>query len=227
MPAATESHADLIGQLTKIAQLCWQRGWTRAGSCSYSAVLNRQSLQLLTTTSSNCRSALVPGDFSIVDDDALSSAINAPGSNQADAVIHGWITKHRNSDATPANAILQTQSVWSGLLADRFNTLDGVLLEDHQLLSSLAEPNHSSKSDRSTARAVWLPIIPRGKDSAEQLALIEKALQFQPTDCLPPTAMIIQHHSLFTWATDIATAYRHVEVFEYFCEYLVRKAGIS
>lgn len=226
MPEAIESHADLIAQLTKIAQLCWHRGWTRAGSCSYSAVLKCPPLQLLTTTSSTCRSALVPSDFSIVDDEALSNSINTTASNQADAATHGWIAKHRNSDATPANAILQTQSVWSGLLADRFNTLDGVLLEDHQLLGSLAGPPEVSSSDRST-RAVWLPIIPRGKDSAEQLALIEKALQFQPSDCLPPTAMIIQHHSLFTWATDIATAYRHVEIFEYFCEYLVRKAAIS
>lgn len=227
MPAAIESHADLIAQLTKVAQLCWQRGWTRAGSCSYSVVLKCQPLELLTTDSSNCRGNLGPGDFSIVDDEALSNSINAPGSNQADAAIHGWIAKHRNCDATPANAILQTQSVWSGLLADRFNTLDGVLLEDHQLLSSLAGPLEVSKLDRSTARAVWLPIIPRGKDSAEQLALIEKALQFKPSDCSPPTAMIIQHHSLFTWAPDIATAYRQVEIFEYFCEYLVRKAAIS
>jgi ribulose-5-phosphate 4-epimerase/fuculose-1-phosphate aldolase len=222
MPAAIESHADLIAQLTKIAQLSWQRGWTRAGSCSYSGVLNHQPLQLLTTTSSTCRSALVPSDFSIVDDVAISDALTAPGSNQADAAIHGWIAKHRNSDVTPANAILQTQSVWSGLLADRFNTLDGVLLEDHQLLSILA-----GRPSEKAAHAVWLPIIPRGKDSAEQLTLIEKALQFQPSDCLPPTAMIIQHHSLFTWATDIATAYRQVEIFEYFCEYLVRKAAIS
>ncbi len=226
MPEAIESHADLIAQLTKIAQLCWQRGWTRAGTCSYSEVLNRQPLKILTTTSSTCRSALVPSDFSIVDDEALSNSINTTASNQADAATHGWIAKHRNSDATPANAILQTQSVWSGLLADRFNTLDGVLLEDHQLLGSLAGPPEVSSSDRST-RAVWLPIIPRGKDSAEQLALIEKALQFQPSDCSPPTAMIIQHHSLFTWATDIATAYRQIEIFEYFCEYLVRKAAIS
>ncbi len=227
MPEATESHADLIAQLSKIAQLCWHRGWTRAGSCSYSQVLKLQPLQLLTTTTCNCRSALGPSDFSIVDDGAMSDANSTAASYQADAAIHGWLTKHRNSDATPANAILQTQSVWSGLLADRFNTLDGVLLEDHQLLGSLAGPNNSSKSDRSAARAVWLPIIPRGKDSVEQLALIEKALQFQPSDCSPPTAMIIQHHSLFTWATDIATAYRQVEIFEYFCEYLVRKAGIS
>lgn len=226
MPEAIESHADLIGQLTKIAQLCWQRGWTRAGSCSYSAALNFQPLKLLTTTTRNCRSALGSSDFSIVDADAISDATCAAGSNQVDAAIHGWIAKHRNSDVTPANVILQTQSVWSGLLADRFNTLDGVLLEDHQLLSSLARPLDVKSSDRST-RAVWLPIIPLGKDSAEQLELIEKALQFQPSDCLPPTAMIIQHHSLFTWATDIATAYRQVEIFEYFCEYLVRKAGIS
>ena len=99
-------------------------------------------------------------------------------------------------------------------------------MEDHQLLGSLAGPLDVKSSDRSP-RAVWLPIIPRGKDSAEQLALIEKALQFQPSDCLPPTAMIIQHHSLFTWAADLATAYRQVEIFEYFCEYLVRKAAIS
>ncbi len=222
MPEATESHADLIAQLSKITQLCWHRGWTRAGSCSYSYVLKLQPLQLLTTTTCNCRSALVPSDFSIVDDGAHSHALNAPTSNQADAAIHGWIAKHRSCDVTPANAILQTQSVWSGLLADRFNTLDGVLLEDHQLLGSLA-----GQSSEKVARAVWLPIIPRGKDSVEQLELIEKALHFQPSDCLPPTAMIIQHHSLFTWATDIATAYRQVEIFEYFCEYLVRKAAIS
>ena len=222
MPAAIESHADLIAQLIKVSQLCWQRGWTRAGTCSYSAVLNHQPLQLLTTTTSKCRSALVPADFSIVDGDAFASAIDTAGSSQADADIHSWIAKHRNNNATPANAILQTQSVWSALLADRFNTLDGVLLEDHQLLGSL-----SGQFSQKTSRAVWLPIIPRGKDSAEQLTLIEKALQFQPSDCAPPTAMIIQHHSLFTWATDIATAYRQIEIFEYFCEYLVRKAGIS
>lgn len=181
MPAAIESHADLIAQLTKIAQLCWQRGWTRAGSCSYSAVLNRQPLQLLTTASCTCRSALVPSDFSIVNDDVLSSAVDAAGSTQADAAIHGWIATHRNSDATPANAILQTQSVWSGLLADRFNTLDGVLLEDHQLLGSLV-----TQSSEKTTRAVWLPIIPRGKDSAEQLALIERLCNFNPRTARHP-----------------------------------------
>ncbi len=210
---------QIAEQLIEIGRSCWQRGWTRAGSCSYSLLSPTEPSKLTAITSRRCRSKLSVADTQTVELEQCHSI-------SADLGLHAWIAK-RHSVAGQSLAILQTQSVWSNLLADRFATLDGVLLEDHQLLTSLDAITLGEYATHGTKRGYWLPIVPRGSDWDKQIAELEKALAFTPTDCHPPRAFIAHGHSMMTWAVDFEAAYQQAEIFEYFCEYLIRRALIS
>lgn len=210
---------QITERLIELGRRCWQRGWTRAGSCCYSLLSPDQPTKLTAVTSRHCRSQLAATDIQSVE-------LNQCPVISADLGLHAWIAKRYSVVGQPL-AILQTQSVWSNLLADRFSTLDGVLLEDHQLLVTLDVISLSHETTHSAKRGYWLPIVPRSADYAKQIAELEKALQFTPTDCYSPRAFIIQGNSLMTWAKDFEAAYQQAEIFEYFCEYLIRRALIS
>lgn len=210
---------QIAQQLIEIGRSCWQRGWTRAGSCCYSLLSTEEPTKLIAVTSRRCRSQLTAADIQPVE-------LTQCHSISADLALHAWVAK-RYSVAGQPLAVLQTQSVWANLLADRFATLDGVLLEQHQLLESLSTLSLRESTTHNEKRGHWLPIVPRGADLDKQIAELEKALQFTPTDCYLPQAFIIHGNSMLTWAKDLETAYQQAEIFEYFCEYLIRRALIS
>lgn len=210
---------QIAEQLIELGRSCWRRGWTRAGSCCYSLLSPSEPTKLTAVTSRRCRGQLSVADIQSVDLEQCHS-INA------DLGLHAWMVR-RHSVAGESLAILQTQSVWSNLLADRFATLDGVLLEDHQLLASLDAISLRQDTNHSAKRGHWLPIVPRAANLDQQIAELEKALSFTPTDCYSPRAFVVHGNSLMTWAKDLEAAYQQAEIFEYFCEYLIRRALIS
>ncbi|MFO0940815.1 MAG: class II aldolase/adducin family protein [Pirellulales bacterium] len=210
---------SIAEQLIEIGRSCWKRGWTRAGSCCYSLLSPAEPNKLTAVTSRRCRSKLSATDIQTLE-------LTQCDSLGADLALHAWVAK-RYSVAGQSLATVQTQSVWSNLLADRFATLDGVLLEDHQLLESLSTLSLREDTTHSEKRGHWLPIVPRGEDLDKQIAELEKALEFTPTDCYLPQAFIIHGNSMMNWAKDLETAYQQAEILEYFCEYLIRRALIS
>lgn len=229
MPDSTKLIQAEIEKLKLIGQRCWQRGWTRSGSCNYSSLVEHSPIRLLITNNHQCRSQLADDDFSVIDILTESTAAfseiatSDPASQPSivDRAIHLWIVANRSFESKSLT-VIQTQSVWSALLADRFATLDGVLLEKHPLLSQLTQT--------APLNAHWLPIVPgdsHDNQPDQQIAHIESALSFTPSECQPPRAIIVQNNSLFTWAPDPNLAFRQAEIFEYFCEYLVRRASIA
>jgi methylthioribulose-1-phosphate dehydratase len=203
-----------VDQLRGLAESCWRRGWAPAGSCSFSMVLDRQPMKLLTTVGNSCRGTLQVADFAIVD----QSAEPTDGSSLIptdETKLHAWLAQNRQ-----ANVIAQTHSVWSALLADRFGPLEGVLLEGYELLQRL--PGVASK-----AHSEWLPIV-MFYDQSPLVEAAERTLNDVPVEITSaPRAIVVQQYGLLTWAENTAQAQNQIELFEYFCEYLIRRASFT
>lgn len=206
---------DEIATLILIAEQCWQRGWSRAGSCGFSVLDPVDPQQLWMTSSGRSRNQLSTNDFAQLD--LGDSVSKSDACSSMDHLLHAWVAK-RHAVANQSLAIIQTQSVWSGLLANRFATLDGILLEDHSLLQQL-----SSKP----AASFWLPIALYAPEPQEQLLQLDKTLQFTPDNCHRASALIVQNNCLLTWAETPEAAFRQAEVFEFFCEQIVRRATLG
>jgi ribulose-5-phosphate 4-epimerase/fuculose-1-phosphate aldolase len=214
-PAELKRFAKEIASLQQVGQLFSQRGWTRAGCCSYSLVVQSDPCKILITTGSTCRSKLSEADFLLVDISPGEKAVSSLPTR--DIALHRWLVKHQQ-----AAAIVQTQSVWCNLLGERFLSLDGVLFESHELLRRLSVRGN-------VAQAVWLPIAVYQHEAVEQLATIEKALGDTPTEfcSTQPIALIIQRDSLLTWAPSLEQAVLQAEALEYCCELMVRRAQLG
>lgn len=169
---------------------------------------------MLTTRGSSCRGKLLAEDFEIVYDEHPSTLADSTAFSRETA-LHLWLAQHHQ-----AGAIVQTHSIWSLLLADRYGPLEGIMLEGYDLLQRL--PNLETKSP-----VEWLPIV-SFYDQTPLIQAIERTMKDSPTELSrPPRAMVLQQQGLLTWAADINEAHRQAELFEYFCEYWVRKASLG
>jgi ribulose-5-phosphate 4-epimerase/fuculose-1-phosphate aldolase len=132
-----------------------------------------------------------------------------------DTLLHVWLARQQQ-----AQVIVQTHSVWSALLADRFGTLDGVLLENFELLQRLPDADSESHVE-------WLPIV-MSYDQTPLIQAVERTIKDTPAEMTrPPRALLIQKYGMVTWAEDSDKAQNQAELFEYFCEYLVRRASLN
>jgi methylthioribulose-1-phosphate dehydratase len=214
LPAHLAGFPKQIDELRRLAQLCWQRGWSPAGSGSFSLVIDRQPFRMLTTIGHTCRGHLQPADFAIVDDHA-NPIYTTTHKQFKETLLHVWLARQQQ-----AQVIVQTHSVWSVLLADRFGPLDGVLLEGFQLLQRLPDAESESHVE-------WLPIV-MSYDQAPLIQAVERAFNDTPAEMTrPPRACLIQQYGMLTWADDSDKVQNQAELFEYFAEYLVRRASLN
>lgn len=214
LPKHLADYSSQVEQLRQLAEFCWQRGWLPAGSGGFSQVIDYQPFQMLTIVGNNCRGHLQPEDFAIVDEDA-NPTHHTSAKVSPETAFHIWLARQHQ-----ARVIIQTYSVWSSLLADRFGPLDGVLLEGHGLLQRL--PGVETKT-----HAEWLPIV-MFYDETPLIQAAERTMNDLPAETSrPPRAMVIQQQGMYTWAEDSATAQNQVELFEHFCEYLIRRASLG
>lgn len=217
LPPHLKSLASDVEQLQSLADFCGQQGWSPAGSGLISLVIDRSPFRMLTTKRQSAK--LRPDDLLLTEAHAdpahADPAQASTGDRTALHRLHQWIAQRFNADV-----ILQTHSVWSALLADRFGPLDGVLLEGFELLQRLS-------GVQSSAHVEWLPIAML-YDRSSLIQAVERTLQDTPSEIsLPVRAMVVQHHGLLTWASSCEEVQKQAELFEYFCEYLIRRASLG
>jgi len=183
------------------------RGWVLGTSGNFSAVLHREPLCLAITSTGSDKGHLSVGQ--ILELDETLTVFRGEGRPSAETALHVAIVLKRQ-----AGAVLHTHSVWSTVLSGWHASRGGVAIEGYEMLKGL-EGIHTHKHRE------WLPIVENSQDMHELAQEISQTLEENPS----AHGFLLRGHGLYTWGADLAEAKRHVEIFEFLMETLVRANG--
>jgi methylthioribulose-1-phosphate dehydratase len=194
----------LAREIAVIGRGFYSRGWALGTSGNLSAVVETDPLRLAITASGLDKGGLAPSE--IVEIDAGENVTFGRGKPSSEAALHVAIVRARS-----AGAVFHTHSVSSTVLSQRHEREKGIELRGYEMLKGLA-------GVRSHEHAEWLPILENSQDM--------KKLSAEVRDLLGREALIhgllLSGHGLYTWGATIGEAKRHVEIFEFLMEVLVR-----
>ncbi len=210
-PEPLQPHAEQVDALREVGRIFWERKWSVGTSSNYSAVVNRDPLQLVVTASGKHKGKLTRSDFVVVDENGQPVVEGQPKSS-AETLLHCVAAKCDN-----VGAILHTHSVWSTVLSDRFAPQGGILLEGYEMLKGLSGvPSHEHSE--------WLPIFENTQDIPSLAEKVQAAMN-DPESRLAH-GYIIRRHGIYTWGKDIDEAFRQIEILEFLLECVYRSAAL-
>ncbi len=188
-----------------------RRGWSLGTSSNYSMVLSRDPLDLLVTASGKDKGKLGPADFVRVDDQGQPIFEGQPKSS-AETLLHVVLAQQPD-----VGAVLHTHSVWGTLLSESHFADGGFAIEDYEMLKGLAGVNTHRHRE-------WVEIF----DNTQNITELSDKVVTQRIDADRPLqhGFLIRQHGLYTWGRDLFAARRHVEIFEFLFECLVRKRSM-
>ena len=201
---AFESAASTMAEVGREFHL---RGWVLGTSGNFSAVLHREPLCLAITSTGSDKGHLSVGQ--ILELDETLTVFRGEGRPSAETALHVAIVLRRQ-----AGAVLHTHSVWSTVLSGWHASRGGVAIEGYEMLKGL-EGIHTHKHRE------WLPIVENSQDMHELAQEISQTLEENAS----AHGFLLRGHGLYTWGADLAEAKRHVEIFEFLMETLVRANG--
>jgi methylthioribulose-1-phosphate dehydratase len=196
--------STLAREIAEIGRGFYCRGWALGTSGNLSAVVEADPLRLAITASGLDKGRLAPSQ--ILEIDADEKVILGRGKPSSEAAIHIAIVQGRS-----AGAVFHTHSVSSTVLSQRHARARGVELRGYEMLKGL-------EGVRSHEHAEWLPILDNSQDM--------RKLSTEVRDLLGRDSrihgLLLGGHGLYTWGATIREAKRHVEIFEFLMEVLVR-----
>lgn len=202
-----ENYAAEIAGLCETGRLFYERGWSVGTSSNYSVVVHREPLELLITASGKDKGRLGNRDFVVINDRGQPVFEGQPKSS-AETLLHVVAA------ADPqVGAVLHTHSVWSTLLSDWFFADGGLTIRGFEMLKGLSGVTTHEHAE-------WVPIFENTQDIPALAAEVRQRM----ADPKRPIAhgYLIRRHGLYTWGSDLAEARRHIEIFEFLFECLVR-----
>lgn len=188
------------------------RGWSVGTSSNYSAVMGRNPLELIVTASGADKGRLNQGDFVRVDSTGVATTVGQLKSS-AETALHVVL-----AELPETGAVLHTHSVWGTLLSDYHFPERGFWIEGYEMLKGLAGiRTHESR--------LWVPIF----DNTQDIPFLADEVRQRLTNRSQEIShgFLIRNHGLYTWGNDIASARRHVEIFEFLFEVIGRKTDFS
>ena len=201
------SSRSLTALLADAGRDFYTRGWVLGTSGNFSAVLSRDPLRLVVTSSGAHKGTLLPADFLETDGDA--QIVRGEGKPSAEVLLHLTLVRRRN-----AGAVLHTHSVWSTLLSELYAHRGGVLISSYEMLKGLSGVNSHEHSE-------WLPILENSQDMSALSRRVEEALDRYPT----AHGFLLLRHGLYTWGENLSEARRHIEILEFLLEVVGRAAA--
>ena len=209
--AAQPDITAAIDGLREIGSEFHARGWSVGTSSNYSVVLSRDPLELLVTASGMDKGKLQTTDFVRVDANGVPTHPGQPKSS-AETLLHTVLATQAD-----VGAILHTHSVWGTLLSQKFARDGGFEIADYEMLKGLEGVKTHEHSE-------WVQIFDNTQDIpslADEVAshLADPQRRWQH-------GFLIRQHGLYTWGRDLFEARRHIEIFEFLFECLVRKQSL-
>jgi methylthioribulose-1-phosphate dehydratase len=197
-----------IDSLRELGAMFWQRGWSVGTSSNYSLVLSREPLELLVTASGKDKGRLTRGDFVRVGANGKPTADGQPKSS-AETLLHVVA-----AGQPEVGAVLHTHSVWSTLLSDFYHPQGGFEISGYEMLKGLdgiGTHEHSA----------WVEVF----DNTQDIPALAEQVRERLADPADPLThgYVIRKHGLYTWGRDVDEARRHVEIFEFLFECVVRR----
>jgi methylthioribulose-1-phosphate dehydratase len=183
----------------------YARGWVMGTSGNFSAVLSRDPLRLVITTSGVSKGDLTSKDVLLIGADGTAVG-KATGRPSAEALLHATIAARRG-----AGAVLHTHSVAGTILSELHAPQKGLALDGFEMLKGLEGVQTHEHTE-------WIPILDNDQDIPRLALGVEAALAEFPG----AHAFLLRRHGLYTWGEDLAQARRHVEILEFLFETTAR-----
>ncbi len=196
--------SELTGPLIRYATDFHSRGFSPATSSNYSARLDAE--RAVITQSGRDKGALTGHDFMVVD---LQGRPVTPGKPSAETLLHTLV--YRRDPAI--GCVLHTHSMRAVVLSQ--------LQRGRKLLLKGWELQKAFSGVDTHASTIRVPIFDNDQDMARLAQRVNTALdkqqrdsqvREQPAHCF---GFLLRGHGLYAWGSDIASAARHVEAFEY------------
>jgi len=188
----------ITSQLVEVVHRLHARGLCPGTSGNFSAV--RDDGRLVITASGVDKGLLDESQLVVVD--ATGARLEGTGKPSAETGLHLALVERG------ARAILHVHSVWNTLVSLRHAgglTISG--LEMLKGLSGVTTHDH---------REV-VPVLANSQDIAALAVELRRVLDDRTH------GVLIAGHGLYTWGSDLAEAFRHVEIFEFLFEVLHRQ----
>lgn len=200
-----------IDGLREVGREFHARGWSVGTSSNYSVVVCREPLELLVTASGKDKGKLETTDFVRVDTNGKPTHKGQPKSS-AETLLHTVLATQPN-----VGAILHTHSVWGTLLSQLHADDGGFEIEDYEMLKGLEGVTTHQHTE-------WVEIFDNTQDIASLAE--EVATHLQDPQRRWQHGFLMRQHGLYTWGRNLFEARRHVEIFEFLFECLVRKRAL-
>ena len=200
-----------IDGLREIGQEFHARGWSVGTSSNYSVVLSRDPLELLVTASGKDKGKLETTDFVRIDANGKPTFDGQPKSS-AETLLHTVLATQPD-----VGAVLHTHSVWGTLLSQLHFENGGFEIEDYEMLKGL-------EGVKTHEHTEWVQIF----DNTQDVPALadEVANQLADPDRRWQHGFLMRQHGLYTWGRNLFEARRHIEIFEFLFECLVRKRAL-
>lgn len=203
-PASRGESRRLAVALAETGRGFYGRGWALGTSGNFSAVLGREPLRLLISSSGLDKGVLEARQF--VEMGADGRVLRGARKPSAESLLHITVARARG-----AGAVLHTHSVWSTLLSDLHGSEGGLAISGYEMLKGLAGVTTHEHRE-------WLPIFENSQDIKALAAEVEAALLRHPA----AHGFLLRAHGLYTWGDDVPQARRHVEILEFLMEVVGR-----
>ncbi len=203
----TANFSKIAIDLAEIGKGFYARGWVLGTSGNFSAVVSREPLRLVITSTGVDKGILTPAHF--LEMDNAANVVRGDGRPSAEALLHLAIVR-----GVGAGAVLHTHSVWSTVLSGSHASQGGIALEGFEMLKGL-------EGVRTHKHREWLPILENSQDMIELGERVSRTLRESPGI----HGFLLKEHGLYTWGADLQEAKRHVEILEFLMEVLVRSGA--
>jgi methylthioribulose-1-phosphate dehydratase len=198
----------LAAELAEVGKGFYARNWVLGTSGNFSAALSKDPVRLAITATGLDKGRLRPEQFLEIDE--KETVIRGTGKPSAETLLHIEIVRERQ-----AGAVLHTHSVWSTVLSGLYAAKGGILMEGLEMLKGLAGVQTHEHRE-------WLPIIPNSQYMAPLARGVSETLKQHPD----AHGFLLREHGLYTWGADIDEARRHIEIFEFLMETMVRRMNV-
>jgi methylthioribulose-1-phosphate dehydratase len=206
---SSERFLALARELAEVGRGFYSRNWVLGTSGNFSAAISKDPIRLAITATGLDKGRLLPEQFLEVDEG--ENVLHGDGKPSAETLLHIEIVRERN-----AGAVLHTHSVFGTVLSGLYAAKGGICFEGYEMLKGLRGVlTHEHRE--------WLPIIPNSQYMAPLSRVVSDRLKQYPN----VHGFLLQEHGLYTWGDDIDEARRHIEIFEFLMETLVRRMNLG
>ena len=198
----------LAAELAEVGKGFYARNWVLGTSGNFSAAISKDPVRLAITATGLDKGRLRPEQFLEIDEN--ETVLRGTGKPSAETLLHIEIVRERQ-----AGAVLHTHSVWGTVLSGLYAAKGGVMMEGLEMLKGLAGVQTHEHRE-------WLPIIPNSQYMAPLARVVSETLKQHPD----AHGFLLREHGLYTWGADIDEARRHIEIFEFLMETMVRRMNV-